>query len=154
VHTTRDESGAVLAPELFAHIENSISKIRNYSSDLPHLSADQQRRSALFLFAPERRGDMLSIFSSATPRKVALGATLLALSAGAALAQAYPREVVAHCARIVSQMSEVRCMTCDSFRDRMEWACEANGGRIPGSRTIFGGAPFDNGPTLQDRRAQ
>jgi hypothetical protein len=97
---------------------------------------------------------MLSIFSSVTSRKVAFGTMLLAVSASTAAAQVYPREVVAHCARIVSQMPEVRCMTCDSFRDRMEAACEANGGRIPGSRTIFGGAPFDTGPTLQDRRAQ
>jgi hypothetical protein len=97
---------------------------------------------------------MLSIFSPVRSRKVALGATLLALSAGTAVAQVYPREVVAHCARVVSQMPELRCTTCDGFRDRMEAACEANGGRIPGSRTISGGEPFDRGPSAQDRRAQ
>jgi hypothetical protein len=79
---------------------------------------------------------------------------LLALSVGTAAAQVYPREVIAHCARMVQKMPELRCTTCDTFRDRMELACEANGGRIPGSRTIFGSEPFDRGPTAEDRRVQ
>ena len=76
------------------------------------------------------------------------------LSVGAAAAQGYPRDVVAHCARITSQMRELGCMTCDGYRDRMRLACEANGGRIPGSRALFGTELFDTGPTGTDRRAQ
>jgi hypothetical protein len=75
-----------------------------------------------------------------------------AVSMGAASAQVYPRDVIAHCARITNEMRELGCMTCDGFRDRMRLACEANGGRIPGSRN--GMEPFDKGPTAQDRRAQ
>jgi hypothetical protein len=81
-------------------------------------------------------------------------ALLLALSAGAAAAQAYPPEVIAHCARIVSTMHELSCRSCDVYRDRRQLACEAAGGRVLGPRFPFGPAPFDLGPTAKDRRAQ
>jgi hypothetical protein len=100
---------------------------------------------------------MSSLSRSRTATKVTTltgAAIFLALSVGAAAAQVYPRDVVAHCARITSQMRELGCMTCDGYRDRMRLACEANGGRIPGSRTLFGTEPFDTGPTGVDRRAQ
>jgi hypothetical protein len=98
---------------------------------------------------------MFTEFTSHTPRKlVSLGSLFLVLSMGPAAAQAYPREVVAHCARMVQKMPELGCTTCEGFRWRMEQACEANGGRVPGSRTIFGTEPFDRGPTAVDRRAQ
>jgi hypothetical protein len=101
------------------------------------------------------RDDMLAITRPHTAKKIAsVGAVLLALSTGVAVAQSYPREVVAHCARITATMRELGCITCDGFRDRMRAACEANGGRIPGARTVFGTEPFDRGPTAEDRRAQ
>jgi hypothetical protein len=91
-------------------------------------------------------------YSAAKAATLAGTAILLAVSMGAASAQVYPRDVIAHCARITNEMRELGCMTCDGFRDRMRLACEANGGRIPGSRN--GMEPFDKGPTAQDRRAQ
>jgi hypothetical protein len=48
-------------------------------------------------------------------------------------------------------MPGIGCTTCDNFRDYMEHACEANGGSIPGSLTVFGNRPYDNGPTARDR---
>jgi hypothetical protein len=80
---------------------------------------------------------------------VGIASIALALSAIAAAAQAYPPEVVAHCARVAPKMPGMGCITCDNFRDYVEHACEANRGRIPGSLS-FEGQPFDDGPTEQD----
>lgn len=81
---------------------------------------------------------------------VGIASIALALSAITANAQAYPPEVVAHCARVSQKMPGMGCTTCDNFRDYVEHACEANGGRVPGSLS-FDGQPFDNGPTEHDR---
>jgi hypothetical protein len=80
------------------------------------------------------------ISRSHTGKKVAnLGspAILLALSTGTAPAQVYPREVVSHCAHIVEKMPKLRGRRQDVYRDRMRYACDANGGRVSGLRTFF-----------------
>jgi hypothetical protein len=100
---------------------------------------------------------MLPIFRGHTARIVAsLGGPviLLAVSGGVATAQDYPREVIAHCARMIAKMPEVLCITCEGFDNHMRNACEANGGRVPGSRVVFGSEPWDTGPTAVDRLAQ
>jgi hypothetical protein len=76
---------------------------------------------------------------------------VLPLLATATAAQAYPRDVVAHCAREAQKMPGMGCTTCDNFRDYVEHACEANGGRIPGSLTVLGNRPYDEWPTARDR---
>jgi len=76
---------------------------------------------------------------------------VLAFSVCTAAAQNYSREVVAHCAREAQTMPGLGCTTCDNLRDYVEHACEANGGRLPGSLTVFGNRPFDNGPTARER---
>jgi len=83
--------------------------------------------------------------------RIGIVSIMLALSANAAAAQAYPRDVVAHCAREAQTMPGLGCTSCDTLRDNVEHACEANGGRLPGSLTVFGNRPFDNGPTAHDR---
>jgi hypothetical protein len=73
---------------------------------------------------------------------------------GTAAAQLYPREVVAHCARVTDALPELKSVSDDAYRDRVRWACEANGGSIPGARFPGATAPFDTGPTAEDHRAQ
>ena len=76
---------------------------------------------------------------------------VLPLLATAVAAQSYPRDVVARCAREAQKMPGIGCTTCDNLRDYMEHACEANGGSIPGSLTVFGNRPYDDGRTARDR---
>jgi hypothetical protein len=86
--------------------------------------------------------------------KVVGSFAFVGLSLSAAIAQPYPRDVVAHCARVAQSYPAHHCITCDTFRYDIELACQANGGRLPGPLTVFGGRPYDNGPTRQDRAAQ
>ena len=78
----------------------------------------------------------------------------LAFSIDGAMAQPYPRDVIAHCRRVADAYPAHHCSSCDNFRDDIEYACEANGGRLPGPLTIFGDRPYDYGPTWQDHAAQ
>jgi hypothetical protein len=70
------------------------------------------------------------------------------------LSQPYPRDVIAHCARVAWSYPSHHCTQCDPFLYDIELACQANGGRLPGPLTIFGDRPYDNGPTWQDHAAQ
>jgi hypothetical protein len=96
---------------------------------------------------------MIHVSRSHPARNVAgLGAVVLfvVISATGATAQVYPPEVIKHCIRMASKMPGTSCTTCGEYRDYYEHACEANGGRIPGSQT-FDNRPFDSGPTEEDR---
>jgi hypothetical protein len=96
---------------------------------------------------------MLTAFRSYAAAYFCVPAVLVTVSAGMATAQWYPREVIAHCVRVASKMPMATCTSCDNFRDYVEHACEANGGRLPGTMGA-GMEPFDTGPTADDRRAQ
>jgi hypothetical protein len=69
-------------------------------------------------------------------------------------ARQYPPEAVAHCARVTDALPELKSISDDAYRDRVRWACEANGGSIAGTRFPGATEPFDTGPTAVDRRAQ
>jgi hypothetical protein len=96
----------------------------------------------------------VTTFRSHVAARLATSAVVVALSMGTAAAQLYPREVVAHCARVTEALPELKSISDDAYRDRVRWACEANGGTIPGTRFPGATAPFDTGPTAEDRRAQ
>jgi hypothetical protein len=81
-------------------------------------------------------------------------AVVVAFSMGTAEAQQYPREVVVHCAQVTDALPELKSISDDAYRDRVRWACEANGGSIPGTRFPGATEQFDTGPTAVDRRAQ
>src|SRR5262249_32413771 len=116
---------------LFTRVERGISKIHDYPCGQAHTGLRDAAPQRAAFGSIKRRHAMSTQFTSHTPRKlVSLGGLFLVLSMGTAAAQAYPREVVAHCARMVQKMPELGCTTCDGFRWRMEQACEANGGRI------------------------
>jgi hypothetical protein len=92
---------------------------------------------------------MSSIFKCDSTKNIArLGfpVVFLVLSVATAAAQVYPPGVIAHCARVIEGMPELGCDTCDTYRDSMRHACEANGGWLPGTGVIFGPGPFGTGP--------
>ena len=92
---------------------------------------------------------MLSILKSDSPKILAglsASSVLLALAVTTAAAQVYPLGVIAHCARVIENMPELGCDTCDGYRDSMRHACEANGGWLPGTGVIFEPGPFGTGP--------
>ena len=78
--------------------------------------------------------------------RLGLSTVLLVLSVATAAAQLYPLGVIAHCARLIENMPELGCDTCDTYRDSMRHACEANGGWLPGTGVIFGAGPFGISP--------
>ena len=81
--------------------------------------------------------------------RVAVGMLVAALPLSVAAAQTYPRAVIAHCARLAMKEPGFTCNTCDQARSDVEFACEANGGHLPGSE--YGPQP-DFGPTAQERK--
>jgi hypothetical protein len=93
----------------------------------------------------------LRLCSSRIVSTVGIASIALASSTITANAQTYPPQVVAHCARVAQKMPSMSCTTRDKLRDYMEHACDANGGRVPGSLTVFDRQPYDNGPAEQDR---
>jgi hypothetical protein len=88
------------------------------------------------------------------PLKTVAGVAFVGFSLSVATAQPYPRDVIAHCARIADQYPSHHCTQCDIFLYDIELACQANGGRLPGPLTVFGNRPYDEGPTWKDKTAQ
>jgi hypothetical protein len=71
--------------------------------------------------------------ASATSVRLGIAAVVIALPLGAALAQRAPNSVIENCNQQAVKQPGFQCNTCDQQRDDVEHACEANGGRVPGS---------------------
>jgi len=63
---------------------------------------------------------------------IRVGALVAAGALSLSVAIAQPYSAIANCNYEANTQPGTGCTTCDSMRDALEHACEANGGHLPG----------------------